>query len=62
MPAVWDDAGVDWAAFDLVVVRSTWDYPARWTEFLDWAESLPSVLNSPEVLQLEHGQAISARD
>ena len=26
-PAVWDDDGVDWAHFDLVVVRSTWDYP-----------------------------------
>ena len=25
----WDDPAVDWDAFDLVVVRSTWDYPAR---------------------------------
>ena len=27
--AVWDDPAVDWAAFDLVVVRSTWDYQER---------------------------------
>jgi glutathione synthase/RimK-type ligase-like ATP-grasp enzyme len=51
VPAVWDDVGVDWTGFDLVVVRSTWDYPARREEFLAWAESLPRVLNSPEVLR-----------
>ncbi|MBS45376.1 MAG: hypothetical protein CMH83_19835 [Nocardioides sp.] len=36
-PAVWDDADVDWSSYDAVVVRSTWDYPRRLTEFLDWA-------------------------
>jgi glutathione synthase/RimK-type ligase-like ATP-grasp enzyme len=51
VPAVWNDPIVDWAAFDLVVIRSTWDYPARREQFLDWAESLPSVLNAPEVLR-----------
>ncbi len=50
-PAVWEDQSVDWAAFDLVVVRSTWDYPDRREQFLAWAESLPYVLNSPEVLR-----------
>jgi glutathione synthase/RimK-type ligase-like ATP-grasp enzyme len=49
--AVWDDPAVDWADFDLVVVRSTWDYPARRDRFLAWAESLPFVLNPPEVLR-----------
>jgi glutathione synthase/RimK-type ligase-like ATP-grasp enzyme len=49
--AVWDDPAVDWAGFDLVVVRSTWDYPARRERFLAWAESLPFVLNPPEVLR-----------
>ncbi|MFI6872613.1 RimK family alpha-L-glutamate ligase [Streptomyces sp. NPDC050400] len=33
----WDDPAVDWAAFDLVVVRSTWDYSWRRDEFLEWA-------------------------
>jgi hypothetical protein len=28
-PAVWDDPGVDWSAFDAVVIRSTWDYPLK---------------------------------
>lgn len=36
-PLVWDDPDVDWSAWDLVVVRSTWDYVARREEFLRWA-------------------------
>jgi glutathione synthase/RimK-type ligase-like ATP-grasp enzyme len=48
---VWDDDAVDWARFDLVIVRSTWDYPHRRHAFLAWAESLPRVLNSPAVLR-----------
>jgi glutathione synthase/RimK-type ligase-like ATP-grasp enzyme len=48
---VWDDASVDWAAFDLVVVRSTWDYAERRNDFLAWAESLPRVLNALPVLR-----------
>jgi glutathione synthase/RimK-type ligase-like ATP-grasp enzyme len=49
-PAVWD-APVGWMAFDLVVVRSTWDYAERRDEFLDWARSVPRVLNSVPVLE-----------
>ena len=50
-PAVWDDPAVDWGAFDLVVIRSTWDYPSRREQFLAWAESLPRVLNPADVLR-----------
>jgi glutathione synthase/RimK-type ligase-like ATP-grasp enzyme len=49
-PAVWD-AQVDWALFDLVVLRSTWDYAERRDAFLAWAESLPQVLNTLPVLE-----------
>lgn len=35
--AYWDDPEVDWAGFDLVVIRSTWDYSWRATEFVAWA-------------------------
>ncbi|MEA2677314.1 MAG: hypothetical protein QOJ81_1455 [Chloroflexota bacterium] len=49
-PAVWDDAAVDWAAFDLVVIRSTWDYTARREEFLAWAQSVPSILNPAAIV------------
>jgi glutathione synthase/RimK-type ligase-like ATP-grasp enzyme len=34
----WDDAAVQWAALDLVVVRSTWDYHERLDAFLGWAD------------------------
>ena len=53
-PAVWDDPSVDWAAADLVLVRSTWDYVARLDEFLSWAERVAAVTrlaNSPAVLR-----------
>ncbi|MGQ7296475.1 ATP-grasp domain-containing protein [Quadrisphaera sp. KR29] len=36
-PVTWDDDGADWAALDLAVVRSTWDYATRRAEFLAWA-------------------------
>ncbi|MFG3656905.1 RimK family alpha-L-glutamate ligase [Streptomyces sp. NPDC047706] len=32
----WDRDGVDWGGFDLVVIRSTWDYSWRAAEFLEW--------------------------
>lgn len=34
----WDDAAVDWAGYDRVVVRSTWDYSQHLPQFLDWLE------------------------
>ncbi len=49
-PAVWDDPAVDWSAYDLVVVRSTWDYVARREEFLAWARAVPRLLNPADVL------------
>lgn len=38
--AVWDDPAVDWGAFDLVIVRSTWDYAPRHEAFLHWADDV----------------------
>jgi glutathione synthase/RimK-type ligase-like ATP-grasp enzyme len=48
---VWDDPAVDWLAYDLVIVRSTWDYPRRRDAFVAWVEELPRVLNSAAVLR-----------
>ncbi|MFZ2235244.1 MAG: hypothetical protein WBP11_02210 [Dokdonella sp.] len=36
----WDARDIDWSVFDAVVLRSTWDYAARVTEFLDWADAV----------------------
>ncbi len=37
---VWDDASVDWASYDRVVLRSVWDYTARPDEFLAWCHAV----------------------
>jgi hypothetical protein len=50
-PAVWDDASVDWAAFDLVVIRNTWDYFYRRAEFVAWAASVPRLANPAAVIE-----------
>jgi glutathione synthase/RimK-type ligase-like ATP-grasp enzyme len=36
--AEWDDAKIDWASFDIALLRSTWDYAERVSEFLVWVE------------------------
>lgn len=36
----WDDPDVDWAAFDLALLRSPWDYTKRLPEFLSWADGV----------------------
>ena len=46
----WDDPGVDWSAYDAVVVRSCWDYIERRDEFLAWAASVPRLHNGHDVL------------
>jgi glutathione synthase/RimK-type ligase-like ATP-grasp enzyme len=47
----WDTPDVDWAAYDLVVVRTTWDYHARLDEFLAWADKVPNLLNPAPVIR-----------
>lgn len=47
---MWDDPDVDWSA-GLVAVRSTWDYEQRRAEFLEWARSVPWMLNSAAVFE-----------
>jgi hypothetical protein len=41
----WDDPAVDWSAADLVAARATWDYQERLPAFLEWAGSVPRLLN-----------------
>jgi O-ureido-D-serine cyclo-ligase len=36
--ADWDDDSVDWKAFDIALLRSTWDYSMRLAEFLEWCQ------------------------
>jgi glutathione synthase/RimK-type ligase-like ATP-grasp enzyme len=48
---VWDDPAVRWDEFRVVVIRSTWDYAERRDAFLEWAGSLPRVLNTVQVIR-----------
>jgi glutathione synthase/RimK-type ligase-like ATP-grasp enzyme len=43
--AVWDDPKVLWGNYDLVVIRSTWDYSTRRDEFLRWAKGVKHLAN-----------------
>jgi glutathione synthase/RimK-type ligase-like ATP-grasp enzyme len=54
VPAVWTDGGVDWSAFDAVVLRETWDYSDDRDAFLAWVDHVGSVsvlLNRPELVR-----------
>jgi hypothetical protein len=54
-PAVWDEAGVEWGAFDAVLIRSCWDYHLKAEAFLSWLDRLEQlgvpVLNPPGLLR-----------
>jgi len=39
VPVVWDSP-VDWARFDLIILRSCWDYHLRADEFIQWIGEL----------------------
>lgn len=52
-PVVWHREQ-DWGAFDLLLLRSPWDYPSRPAEFLAWldrAEGATTVLNPPDLVR-----------
>jgi glutathione synthase/RimK-type ligase-like ATP-grasp enzyme len=49
-PAVWDDPGAGWDTYELVLLRSTWDYHLRPQAFLQWAESIGTRLRNPPAM------------
>jgi len=51
---VWHDPAVDWAGFDIALVRTAWDYVERRDEFLAWAAragEATRLWNPPDVLR-----------
>lgn len=48
---VWSDPDVDWQDAGITVVRSVVDYAADRKKFLDWAGSVPRILNQEDVLR-----------
>ena len=50
---VWDDPTVDWSAYPHVLIRSTWDYTDRPTQFSDWTrrvERTSTLINPADVV------------
>jgi len=52
-PQIWTDERVDWAAFSLVVVRSSWDDYLNYERFTAWARAVEEetrIVNGADVL------------
>ncbi|WP_084106413.1 RimK family alpha-L-glutamate ligase [Demequina sp. NBRC 110056] len=39
----WDDPAVEWSAYEVVILRSTWNYTEHLADFLAWAERVSAV-------------------
>lgn len=50
----WDDASVDWSAFSIVVLRSTWDYYKRMDEFTRWINATAQVTQLYNPAEIVH--------
>lgn len=54
MAVVWNDANVDWPSFDLLIIRSTWDYYLHFEAFEKWLSLIKSLkitlCNSVEII------------
>ncbi|MEU8633745.1 hypothetical protein AB0C38_16355 [Amycolatopsis sp. NPDC048633] len=48
--AAWD-SGASFEDADAVILRATWDYPSRLSEFLSWCESVPALYNPAGVVR-----------
>ncbi len=50
----WGETNLDWGVYDLVLLRSPWDYVSRYTEFMAWIESvshITTLLNPFEIVR-----------
>lgn len=54
-PAIWNDKTIDWAGFDALLFRNTWDYYQLETEFNHWLSQIQTLgiktLNPIETIQ-----------
>ena len=48
---VWDDPTLDWASFDLTVIRSTWGYWRDLDAFLAWSRGVPRLWNPYPIVE-----------
>ncbi|QEV21580.1 ATP-grasp domain-containing protein [Streptomyces alboniger] len=60
----WDDQSTDWSQYSLVLIRSTWDYTWRSSEFLEWVDRcsrVTTLLNPPPVVHWSSDKYYLAR-
>ena len=54
LPAIWDDDSIAWSDFDLVIVRSPWDYYLKPDAYAKWLQhflhSNTHLLNPPQAI------------
>jgi glutathione synthase/RimK-type ligase-like ATP-grasp enzyme len=48
---VWDDDSVAWGDYEMVVIRSTWDYTKDRRGYLEWARALPRLFNPYPIIE-----------
>ncbi len=51
---IWHDPAVAWEDYDLLIIRTPWDYSERYAEFMAWldrAAAVARVLNAPELIR-----------
>ncbi len=54
VPVIWNDETIDWARFDAVVIKSTWDYQRHIEAFKSWLEHVDEcsqLINPLELIQ-----------
>jgi glutathione synthase/RimK-type ligase-like ATP-grasp enzyme len=53
VPAIWNEPSISWEIFDLIIVRSCWDYYKHPETFREWINSMDGfpVWNRPEILR-----------
>jgi glutathione synthase/RimK-type ligase-like ATP-grasp enzyme len=59
-PAAWNDDAVDWKQYDVIVLRSTWDYHKKIDHFNSWLDKLHQlgcyVLNPVAIIKLNQNK------
>jgi glutathione synthase/RimK-type ligase-like ATP-grasp enzyme len=58
---VWDDPAVDWSGYDLVVLRTVWDYWDKHEAFVSWIRSVPRLANPADVVEWNTDKAYLGR-
>lgn len=54
-PVIWNDKNIDWTHYDVIILKSTWDYHDHIMEFHEWQDRLQQlnvkVLNPVDVVK-----------